>query len=136
MKHSHLPVEIRARLKRLCPYVGRDIPDSVKENARHVFPYGLKYAGWQWEQDGGEHYQCELELCDMDADTIDPAGYVAIRPIGQNKYALIFVICAGWAKGFDPEELVFPSMQEAQHFLDRLLAAETPAGPFLIPFPR
>ena len=87
-----------------------------------------KYAGWQWD-DGSGFYQCELELCDMDADHIDPAGYVAIRPLGQGEYALIFVICAGWAKGFDPRNLIFQTMQEAKRYLDTLPAAETPGIP-------
>jgi len=65
----------------------------------------------------------------MDADHIDPAGYVAIRPLGQDKCALIFVICAGWAVGFDPRNLIFPTMQGAKRYLDMLLAADTPKIP-------
>jgi hypothetical protein len=65
----------------------------------------------------------------MDADHIDPAGYVAIRPLGQGECALIFVICAGWAKGFDPRNLIFQTVQEAKRYLDMLLAADTPEIP-------
>ena len=128
---NNISKEIRAKLKRLCPYVGSYIPNSVRENARQFWrtPFDPdKYAGWQWD-DGSGFYQCELELCDMDADHIDPAGYVAIRPLGQDKCALIFVICAGWAVGFDPRNLIFPTMQGAKRYLDMLLAADTPKIP-------
>ena len=81
---NNISKEIRAKLKRLCPYVGSYIPNSVRENARQFWrtPFDPdKYAGWQWD-DGSGFYKCELEFCDMDADCIDPAGYVAIRPLG------------------------------------------------------
>jgi len=65
----------------------------------------------------------------MDADYIEPEVYVAIRPLGQDKCALIFVICAGWAKGFDPRNLIFQTVQEAKRYLDTLLAADTPEIP-------
>jgi hypothetical protein len=128
---NNIPKKIRAKLKRLCPYVGSYIPNSVRENARDFWPAPYdpdKHAGWQWD-DGSGFYQCELELCDMDADHIDPAGYVAIRPLGQGECALIFVICAGWAKGFDPRNLIFQTVQEAKRYLDTLLAADTPEIP-------
>jgi hypothetical protein len=115
--------EIRAKLSRWCPYVGSDIPNSVREKARDFWaPYDPdKYAGWQWD-DGSGFYQCELELCDVDADYIDPEGYVAIRPLEQDKCALIFVRCG---EGF----LIFQTMQEAKRYLDTLLAAATPEIP-------
>jgi hypothetical protein len=90
---------------------------------------GDKYAGWQWD-DGSGIYQCELEFCDMDADYLDPAGYVAIRPLGHGKCALIVVICTRWADGFDPSNLIFHTMQEAKRYLDTLLAVDTPEIPF------
>jgi hypothetical protein len=119
---------VRARLKRLCPYVGSNIPDSVRENARHLCPPSydpdkyLKYLGWQWD-DGSGLYQCELELCDMDSDTIDPAGYVAIRPLEHGEYALKFV----WDLKLNL--LIFQTMEEAKSYLDTLLAAPTPQIP-------
>jgi hypothetical protein len=124
---NNIPKEIRERLKRLCPYVGPNIPDSVKEKAREFWraPYGPdEDASWQWD-DGSGFYQCELELCDIDADYIDPEGYVAIRPLGQGKCALIFAI----TKGFHSSDLIFQSMEEAKRYLDALLAAETPEIP-------
>jgi hypothetical protein len=125
---ENIPNQIRAKLKRLCPYAGPYIPNSVRENAKHLWSAPSdpdKYAGWQWD-DGSGFYQCELELCDMDAETIDPTGYVAIRPLGQDKCALIFVIGIKWADGFDPSCLIFDTMQEAKYYLDTLLAADTP----------
>jgi len=87
-------------------------------------------------------------LCDMDATTIDTAGYVAIRPLEQDKYALIFMLgipeLSGPKKKFedfsDPEtflsdppryrkDLIFDSIQEAKRCLDALLAADTPEIP-------
>jgi len=68
-------------------------------------------------------------LCDIDADHIDPEGYVAIRPLKQGKFALIFVMCSRWAIRFDPSNLIFQSMEEAKRYLDTLLAAETPEIP-------
>jgi hypothetical protein len=127
---NNLSKEIRGTLKRLCPYVGSNIPNSVREKASDFWaPYDPdKYAGWQWD-DGSGFYQCELELCDMDADYIDPEGYVAIRPLGQNKCALIFAISARWTKGFHSRDLIFQTMEEAKRYLDALLAAETPEIP-------
>ena len=128
---NNISKEIRGKLKRLCPYVGSNIPNSVRAKAREFWPapYGPdEYADWQWD-DGSGFYQCELELCDMDADHVDPAGYVAIRPLGQGECALIFVICGGWTKRFDPRNLIFQTMQEAKRYLDTLLAADTPEIP-------
>ena len=86
---DNISKKIRGKLKRLCPYVGSNIPNSVREKARDFWaPYDPdKYAGWQWD-DGSGFYQCELELCDMATDIIEPAGYVAIRPMGQGECAL------------------------------------------------
>jgi hypothetical protein len=70
--------QIRVKLKRLCPYVCSYIPNSVRQNARHIWvkPYEPdKHAGWKWV-DGSGIYQCELILCDMDAQTIDPANLI------------------------------------------------------------
>jgi hypothetical protein len=132
---NNISNEIRAKLKRLCPYVGSDIPDSVRENAREYWkhrpdPHDLdEAAGWHWD-DGSGFYQCELELCDLDNDwTIDPAGYVAIRPLEQGTFALVFVICRRWADGFDPSNLIFSTIKEAKRYLDTLLAADTPEIP-------
>ena len=88
--------EIRAYLKRLCPYVGPNIPNSVREKARDFWSAPGdpdSNTGWQWD-DGSGFYQCELELCDLDNDwTIDPVGYVAIRPLTQGKFALVLDSC-------------------------------------------
>jgi hypothetical protein len=123
--------EIRAYLKRLCPYVGPNIPNSVREKARDFWaPYDPdEYAGWQWDRGSG-FYQCELELCDLDNDwTIDPVGYVAIRPLRQGKFALVLDSCLSSADEIDPSNLRFPTVQEAKQFLDSLLAADTPEIP-------
>jgi len=129
MNISH---QIRSKLKRLCPYVGSDIPASVRQNARNYW-WEPRYdpnkdPGWKWD-DGSDFYQCELLLCDMDADTIDPAGYVAIRPLEEDKFALIFVLCPKWAEDFDPSNLAFDSIKEAKQYLDPLLAFNTPEIP-------
>jgi hypothetical protein len=127
---DNISKEIRGTLKRLCPYVGSNIPNSVREKAIDFWaPYDPdKYAGWQWD-DGSGFYQCELELCDMDADYIDPEGYVAIRPLERGKWALIFVLCPKWADAFDPSDFIFHTMRQAKHYLDALLAADTPEIP-------
>jgi hypothetical protein len=86
--------QIRAKLKRLCPYVGSYIPNSVRQDARKywqpLYDAG-KEPGWFWD-DGGDFFQCVLPICDLDAKTIDPAGYVAIRPLEGDQYALVFVL--------------------------------------------
>ena len=49
---ENIPNQIRAKLKRLCPYAGPYIPNSVRENARQFWrtPFDPdKYAGWQWD---------------------------------------------------------------------------------------
>ena len=128
---DNISKEIRAKLKRLCPYVGSYIPNSVRENARQFWqaPFDPdESACWHWD-DGSGFHQCELKLCDLDADHIDPAGYVAVRPLEQGKWALIFVICARWADGFDPSNLIFHTMQGTKRYLDTLLAADTPEIP-------
>ena len=122
----YLPPEIRARLTRLCPYVGSHIPHLARENAKSLDPVP---SGWQWDEDGWGNLQWELELCDLDNDrTVDPAGYVAIRPLEHGKYALIFVIGLG-VIGLKWPDPVFDSMQEAKRFLDALLAISTPQIP-------
>jgi hypothetical protein len=77
--------EIRVELKRLCPYVGSNVPDWVRQNARELCnrtdPHVVDEAfGWHW--DGGSGiYQCELELCDLDNDwTIDRQGMSRFGP--------------------------------------------------------
>ena len=35
---NNISKEIRAKLKRLCPYVGSNIPNSVREKARDFWP--------------------------------------------------------------------------------------------------
>jgi len=115
------------KMKRLCPYVGPNIPDRARQNAKEFWPPPLdpdEYAGWQWDAGSG-HYQAELELCDLTATTIDPSGYAAIRPLGPNKFVLIFVGCFG-SPG---EDLTFLTMQEAKRYLDTLLAAKSPEIP-------
>lgn len=122
---------IRAKLKRLCPYVGSDIPDSVRQKAREMWPAPRdpdRDACWQWDGGSGD-WQWELELCDMDdSDVIDPAGYVAIRPVAQSEYALFFVLRSWELDGCDRCPRTFQSVQEAKRYLDTLLAADTPTG--------
>jgi hypothetical protein len=124
---NNIPKKIRAKLKRLCLYVGSFIPKSVRENARQFWPapYDVdEHAGWHWDNGSG-FYQWELELCDIDADHIDPAGYVAIRPLGPGQCALEFVICD--TESFHP--IIFQAVEEAKRYLDSLLAADTPKIP-------
>jgi hypothetical protein len=128
---NNISNQIRAKLKRLCPYVGSYIPNSVRQDARKywqpLYDAGTD-PGWFWD-DADDFFQCVLPICDIDAETIDPAGYVAIRPLEQDQYALIFVLCTKWADGFDPSNLIFDTMQEAKHYLDTLLVVDTPEIP-------
>jgi len=39
---NNISKEIRAKLKRLCPYVGSYIPNPVRENAKHLWPAHFK----------------------------------------------------------------------------------------------
>jgi len=139
--------EVRAKLKRLCPYIGPNVPESVRQSARGFWGdrYDPENTGqWLWD-DGSGAYQCEVELCDMDAKTCDPAGYVAIRPLEQDKYALIFMLGIPELSGppapwllpetflSDPpsyrKNLIFDSIQEAKRYLDTLIAYPTPDIP-------
>jgi hypothetical protein len=124
---NNIPEQIRAKLKQLYPYVGSYIPDSVRQNGIERTRAGYT-PGWFWD-DGGDFLQCVLHICDMDAKTIDSAGYVAIIPLDQDQYALVFVVGLKWADGFDPSNLIFDTMQEAKHYLDMLLAVDTPEIP-------
>jgi hypothetical protein len=122
----------RAKLKRLYPYSGANLPDSVRQNARDISDMRLS-TGWFWDN-GGPFFQCVLHLCDIDAETIDPAGHAAIRPLGESQYALEFVLWPKWADGFYPR-LIFHTMLEAQRYLDTLLGVDTPQIPrFETPF--
>jgi hypothetical protein len=124
-----IPEQIRTKLKRLCPYVGPYIPETVKEKAKQFWPSSRPEQGtWQWDEDS-DTLQWEIDLWNMDDDHIDPEGYVAIRPLEHGKYALIFVIDEEWPEGFDPGNLVFSSIEQAKHYLDTLLAADTPEIP-------
>jgi hypothetical protein len=120
---NNIPKEIRAKLKRLSPYIG-DVPESVRQKAREFWSAPRcnvdEDAGWHWDNGSG-FYQWELELCDIDADHIDPQGYVALRPLGQG-VTLEFVI----VDSFHLKNLIFQTVQEAQRYLDTLLAADTP----------
>jgi hypothetical protein len=127
-----IPSEVRAELKRLSPYLGESyIPELARENAKKVWDHRdpEEFATWQWDVDASGNWQWELELCDLDARTIDPAGYVAIRPLKQGKYLLVFVLVLQWPAGFDPKNFIFDSMQEAKAFLHNLLGADTPPIP-------
>jgi hypothetical protein len=123
---DNIPKEIREKLKRLSPYIGADVPESVRQKAREFWPthHMEEDAGWHCD---GDVIGWELELCDIDADFIDPAGYAAIRPLGQGEFALEFVIIASFH--FHPKNLIFQTVQEAQRYLDTLLAADTPKIP-------
>jgi hypothetical protein len=120
-----IPKETRANLKRLCPYSGPYIPRSVRENAREFYTARSldEFAGWVWD-DGTRRW--ELELSDLDGDYIDPAGYVAVRPLGSGECAL--EICAEGVEGFP--SLIFNTVQDAKRYIDTLLAADTPEIPF------
>jgi hypothetical protein len=53
---NNISKEIREELKRLCPYVGSNIPNSVKEKAREFWSAPGdpdKHAGWQWDDGSG-----------------------------------------------------------------------------------
>jgi hypothetical protein len=120
--------EKRTELKKLYSYAGTDLPDSVKQKAMELSAMGVS-TGWIWDN-GGDCFQCVLHLCDMDAKTIDSAGYAAIRPIGESQYALEFCL---WPSC--DLSLIFQTMQEAQRYLDTLLGADTPQiPPFQPPF--
>jgi hypothetical protein len=138
----------RIRLKQLYSYAGSDLPDVVKRKAMKLSAMGVT-TGWLWDN-GGDFFQCLLHLCDPDAVTIDPAGYAAIRPLGESRYALEF--CLGepdfrsllhpmkdalepnLPPDFQPR-LTFRSMLEAQRYLDTLLGSDTPQiPPFEAPF--
>ena len=114
--------QIRAALKGLYSYAGSDIPDSVRQKAKDICAMGLT-PGWFWDN-GGDCFQCVLHLCDIDAETTDPAGYAAIRPFGSSQYALEFCL----EPGFDPR-FIFDTMLEAQRHLDALLGSDTPQIP-------
>jgi hypothetical protein len=116
---------LRANLKKLCPYSGPHIPNSVREKAIQCWPARNvdEVAGWQWDDEGPRRW--ELDLCDLDADHVDPDGYAAIRPLGQGKCTL--EILATGVEDFSP--LIFQTVQEAKRYLDTLLAAETPKIP-------
>jgi hypothetical protein len=125
----NVPEHIKANLKRLCPYVGSNLPQTVREKAEARYgPNPEKSSGcWHWEN-GSDHWQYELVLCDMDGPEFEPAAYAAIRPIGRRKWLLS--ITADADGDFDPgEDLVFSDPQAAKSFLDQLLAAATPAIP-------
>jgi hypothetical protein len=73
--------------KRLSPYIGPAIPGQVRQNAKDLWPNIALDSrnhpgGWEWSAGSGT-YECELSLCDMDAETVDPAGYVAIVPMQE-----------------------------------------------------
>jgi hypothetical protein len=119
---NDIPEQIRAELKRLSPYVGDNIQDTVREAARHYL-LDDENAGWEWDCGSG-FWQCEMELWNMDSDTCDPEGFVVIRPLAAGGYALIFEFL-----NWPPENLVFLTMPAAKAYLDTLLAAETPELP-------
>lgn len=122
------PEEIRAKLKRLCPYQGASIPESVRQMGKGYWgpKYPEQHGHWFWDDGDGDGWQYVLHLCDMDVDTCNPAGHVAIIPLKNGKYRLNFVIAYGGATEFNPENLIFGSTEEAKRFLDRLLAFNTP----------
>jgi hypothetical protein len=112
--------------KRLSPYNGPHIPEWVREYGEELEdnPAPDHEPGqWQWD-DGSGTYQCELELCDLDSDTIDPAGYVAIVPLGIGERCWIRCVLeekfAADAKAFSSR--IFESFVQAKAVLDVALA--------------
>jgi hypothetical protein len=127
--------------KRLSPYTGPHIPEFVREYGEELGdnPAPDHEPGqWQWD-DGSGTYQCELELCDLDSDTIDPAGYVAIVPLEdpridqENRGRKCRIKCVldkkfeADAKAFTSR--IFESFAQAKAVLDVALAFKTPEIP-------
>jgi hypothetical protein len=65
----------------------------------------VNFGGWVWS-DGIGIYQCELELCDLDSDAIDPVGYVSIVPLEDGTY---FIDCWLPDEKFRADEKIFTS---------------------------
>jgi hypothetical protein len=118
--------------KRLSPYIGPNIPEQVRQNFKDLWHNEVCYyepGGWAWD-DGSGLYQCELELCDMDSDTIDPAGYVAIVPLEGGRCRIRCVLDEKFQA--DEEILtskIFETISQAKAFLDSVLAFATPEIP-------
>jgi hypothetical protein len=127
--------------KRLSPYIGPNIPEQVRQNAKDVW-YNMPPdydCGWKWSGGSGT-YQCELVLCDM--ETIDPAGYVAIVPLedlripfrieGERKRCWIRCVLDDEKFQADEEILtskIFNTFQQAKSLIDSVLAFDTPEIP-------
>jgi hypothetical protein len=137
--------------KRLCPYVGPNIPEQVRQNARELWPGipDFEYGQWEWT-DGSGIYQCEIELCDMDSEVIDAAGYVALVPLEDPRFGFVFEPEKCWIRCvlnavLDPEKFeaeaevvesrIFKTILQAKEFLDSILAFPTPQIVQILPVP-
>jgi hypothetical protein len=113
--------------KRLSPYVGPDIPEQVRQNAQDFWdglslPPGYQPGNWEWVGLG-----FELDLCNLDSDSIDPVS-LAIIPRKDGTCVIACSICGRQFKediGI-AESKIFDSIQQAKAFLDSVLALPTP----------
>jgi hypothetical protein len=126
----YIPPEVRAQLKRFSASTGGFVPDAIRKTARYYYParYDLndETAGWQWGEDG----ECEIDVWDIEeSDCCDPAGYIQLCPLEDGGYELIFRIDLEWPEDFDPEDLVFPTVQEAKAFLGTLPGSRYTCNP-------
>jgi hypothetical protein len=98
-----------------------DIPKKLKSFC-HKLP-------WRWDHpfpgDVGEDGRWELSLDSI--DDLTEVGYVALAPLENGAWGVIFTI------GEEGERFWLtrprPTLQDAKHVLDYLLAANTPAIP-------
>jgi hypothetical protein len=103
---SNIDSQVRARLKQL-----------------HCTP-GY---GWWWDED-----KWALLLSDRNnTDSADEAGYVAIVPTEDRRWAIRLVIGDEWGHGLPRDKFFFVSntLQEAKRHADMLLGIDTPDIP-------
>ena len=116
-------------LKRLSPYIGPDIPEQVRQNAKAFWgdtppDMGYQPGNWAWVGWG-----FELDLCNLDSDSIDPVS-LAIIPRADGRC----VIECSLGDQFEAdaeivESRIFDSIPHAKAFLDSVLAFKTPETP-------
>jgi hypothetical protein len=95
--------------------------------AKHLKRFCHKF-DWSWDHpfpgDLGEEGRWELSLYSInDLTEAGYVGYVAIAPLENGQWAVIFII---QEEGCFRLKRPSPTLQEAKHALDRLLAAKTP----------
>jgi hypothetical protein len=125
---SNTPREIRAYLKRLCPYT--NVSDTIKEEAKRLYPaHAESIDGWHWWGNVNKYVLtlCDLDdlaLCYLDRDNTRRPTEVSIRPTRQGECSLTFITLVS-----HDLKLSFPTMQEAKRCLDSVLGAPTPEIP-------